>query len=65
MNFAHPIDFFPYQFWKKKYEFIRYGLSLVWFLVLIRIRAIFEQSINNKMVSKIEVGMSTTEMYLH
>ena len=66
MNFAHPIDFFPYQFWKKKYEFIRYGLSLVWFLVLIRIRAILQQSINNKMVSKIiEVGMSTTEMYLH
>ena len=42
----------PYQFWKK-YEFIRYGLSLVWVLVLIRIRAILEQSINNKMVSKI------------
>ena len=52
--FAHPIDFFlPYQFWKKKYEFIRYGFSLVWFLVLILIRAILEQSINNKMVSKI------------
>ena len=64
MNFAHPIDFFPYQF-EKKYEFIRYGLSLVWFLVLIRIRAILEQSINNKMVSKIAVGMSTTDMYLH
>ena len=28
-NFAHPIDFFwPYQFCKK-YEFIRYGFSLV------------------------------------
>ena len=26
----------------KKYEFIRYGLSLVWFLVLILIRAILE-----------------------
>ena len=51
--FAHPIDFFlPYQFWKK-YEFIRYGFSLVWVLVLILIRAILEQSINNKMVSKI------------
>ena len=29
------------------------------------IRAILEQSINNKMVSKIKVGMSTTDMYLH
>ena len=39
--------FLPYQFWKK-YEFIRYGFSLVWFLVLILIRAILELSINNK-----------------
>ena len=38
---------------EKKYEFIRYGFSLVWVLVLILIRAILEQSINNKMVSKI------------
>ena len=54
MYFAHPIDFFflPYQFWKK-YKFIRYGFSLVWVLVLILIHAILEQSINNKMVSKI------------
>ena len=37
----------PYQFWKK-YEFIRYGFSLVWFLVLILICAILEQSINIK-----------------
>ena len=44
--------FLPYQFWKK-YEFIRYGFSLVWVLVLILIRTILEQSINNKMVSKI------------
>ena len=51
--FAHPIDFFlPYQFWKK-YEFIRYGFSLVWVLVLVLIRAILELSINNKMVIKI------------
>ena len=50
---------------EKKYEFIRYGFSLVWFLVLILIRPILEQSINNKMVSKIQVGMSTTDMYLH
>ena len=45
--------FLPYQFWKKKNEFIRYGFSLVWVLVLILIRAISKQSINNKMVSKI------------
>ena len=43
--------FLPYQFWKK-YEFIRYGFSLVWVLVLILIRAILKQSINNKTVSK-------------
>ena len=34
------LSFLPYQFWKK-YEFIRYGFSLVWFLVLILIHAIF------------------------
>ena len=52
--FAHPMDFFPYQFWKKKKnELIRYGFSLVWVLVLILIRDILEQSKNNKMVSKI------------
>ena len=33
--------------------------------MLILIRTILEQSINNKMVSKIEVGMSATDMYLH
>ena len=44
--------FLPYQYWKK-YKFIRFGFSLVWFLVLILIRTILEQSINNKMVSKI------------
>ena len=44
--------FLRYQFWKKD-EFIMYGFSLVCFLVLILIRAILEQSINNKMVSKI------------
>ena len=54
--FAHPIDFFALPILKKKkkkYEFIRYGFSLVWVLVLILIRAILEQSINNKMVSNI------------
>ena len=65
MYFAHPIDFFALPILKKKYKFIRYGFSLVWFLVLILIRAILEQSINNKMVSKIKVEMSTTDMYLH
>ena len=44
--------FVPYQFWKE-YKFIRYSFSLVWVLMLILIRAILEQSINNKMVSKI------------
>ena len=38
---------------EKKYEFIRYGFSLVWVLALILIRSILKQSINNKMVSKI------------
>ena len=45
------LTFLPCQLWKK-HEFIRYGFSLVWFLVLIFIHAILEQSINNKMVSK-------------
>ena len=45
--FAHPNwRFLPYQLWKK-YEFIRYVFSLVWFLVLIFIRTILEQSLNN------------------
>ena len=47
------LTFFVLPILKKKYEFIRYGFSLVLFLVLILIRAILEQSINNKMVSKI------------
>ena len=42
-----------------------YGFSLVWLLVLIHFRVILEQSINNKMVSKIKIGMSTTDIYLH
>ena len=52
--FAHPIDFFalPIKKKKKKNEFIRYGFFLVWVLVLILIRAILEQSSNNKMVRK-------------
>ena len=52
--FAHPIDFFALPILEeKKYKFIRYGFSLVWFLMLILIRAILKQSINNNMVSKI------------
>ena len=51
--FAHPIDLFCLTNFEKQYEFIRYGFSLVWGLVLILIRASLEQSINNKMVSKI------------
>ena len=43
--------FVPYQFWKKNTDLS--GISLVWVLVLILIRAILERSINNKMVSKI------------
>ena len=39
------LTFFALPILKKKYEFIRYGFSLVWFLVLILIRAILEQSI--------------------
>ena len=65
MYFAHPIDYFFALPILKKYEFIRCGFFLVWVLVLILIRAILEQSINNKMVSKIDVGMSTTDMCLH
>ena len=53
MHSAHPIDFFALPILKKKKnEFIIYGFSLVWFLVLILIHAILEQSINKKMVSK-------------
>ena len=47
MHFAHPIDFFALPILK----IIRYGFSLVCVLVLILIRAILKQSINNKMVS--------------
>ena len=46
--FAHPIDVFCLTNFVKKYEFTRYGFSLVWVLVLILIRAILEQSINTK-----------------
>ena len=42
-----------------------YGFSLVRLLVLILVRVILEQSIDNKMVSKLKIGMSTTDIYLH
>ena len=51
--FCSPYWLFCLTNFEKKCEFIRYGFSLVWFLMLILIRAILEQSINNKMVSKI------------
>ena len=51
--FCSPYWLFCLTNFEKEYEFIRYGFSLVWVLVLILIRAILEQSINNKMVSKI------------
>ena len=52
MYFAHPIDFLPYQFWKKKKRIyqVRFLFSVI---PGVLIRAILEQSINNKMVSKI------------
>ena len=53
--FAHPIDFFCLANLKKKYEFIRYGFSLVWVLVLILIRAILEQSIITKWWTKFKL----------
>ena len=56
--------FLSYQFWRKKYEFIRYGFSLVWFLVLILIRAILEQSINNIMMSKINLSWNVFYWYV-
>ena len=37
------LTFFALPSLKKKYEFIMYGFSLVWVLVLVLIRAIFEQ----------------------
>ena len=67
--FAHPIDIFfffflPYQFREKIriYQILfLFGMSPG----VNSIRTILEQSINNKLVSKIYVGMSTTDMYLH
>ena len=56
--------FLTYQFCKN-YEFIMYGFFLVWLLMLILFCATLEQSINNRMVSKILVGMSATDIYLH
>ena len=66
--FTHPIDFFflfALPILKKIRIYQVYGFSLLWVLVLVLIRAILEQSINNKMVSKIALWMSTTDVYLH
>ena len=52
MYFAHPIDFFCLtNFEKIQIYQVRFLFGRV--LVLILIRAILEQSINNKLVSKI------------
>ena len=51
--FAHPTDIFCLPNFAKIMNFTIYGFSLVRLQELILIRAIFEQSINNKMVSKI------------
>ena len=69
MYFAHPIDFFFFFFFValpilKKYKFISYGFSLVWFLVLILIRAILEQSINNKMVGEQNLSWNVYYWYV-
>ena len=50
-DFADPIDFFALPI-LKNYEFIMYGFSLVWLLVMIRFRTILELSINKKMSLK-------------
>ena len=42
------LTFLPHQFWKKEIRIYQ-----VWVLVLVLIRAILAQSINNKMMSKI------------
>ena len=51
--FAHPIDFFCLPNFEKNTNLSDTVSLLVWVLVLILIRAILEQLINNKMVSKI------------
>ena len=64
MYFAHPIDIFCLTNFEKNTN-LSGTVSLWYVLVLILIRAILEQSINNKIANKTEVGMSTTDMYLH
>ena len=51
--FAHPIDIFCLTNLEKNTNLSSTVFSLLWVLVLIIIRAILEQSINNKMVTKI------------
>ena len=61
---AHSFDFLPYQFYQN-YEFIVHGFSFVRVLVLILTRAILDQQMNNKLVSKIYGGMFTTYIHSH
>ena len=65
--FTHPIDIFCLTNFEKNTNLSGTVslFSLVRVLLLILICAILKQLINNKMVSKISVGMSTTDMYLH
>ena len=60
-TYLHPIDFFALPILQKLRIFIMFVFSLVRLLVLILIRAILEQSINDKTVSKIYVAMYTTD----
>ena len=53
MYFPHPVDFFALPNLKKKILIYQIKFLFGMSPVLILIRAILEQSINNKMVSKI------------
>ena len=64
MYFAHPIEFFYLTNFEKIHIYqVRFLFGMVPGVDFFR--DILEQSINNKMVNKIWVGMSTTDMYLH
>ena len=66
MYFAHPIDFFCLTSFEKDTNLSgMVSQSLVWFLVLILILANVEQSINNKMVSKILVCLLLIYIYTY
>ena len=53
MSFAHPIDFFALPILKKKIRIYQVWCLFGMIPVLILIHTILEQSMNNKMVSKI------------